>query len=60
VVERRYKIINWRSWVHGLTAAFLADKPLFGDVASGVLKRFPTDLNRGDSQRNEDERVFAH
>ena len=27
VVERRYKIINWRSWVHGPTAAFLADKP---------------------------------
>jgi hypothetical protein len=25
-----------------------------------VLKRFPTDLNRGDSQRNVDERVFAH
>ena len=24
------------------------------------LKRFPTDLNRGDSQRNVDERVFAH
>jgi predicted ATPase len=25
-----------------------------------ALKRFPTDLNRGDSQRNVDERVFAH
>ena len=29
-----------------------------GEVA--ILKRFPTDLNRGDSQRNVDERVFAH
>jgi DNA polymerase III epsilon subunit-like protein len=37
VVERRYKIINWRSWVHGPTAAFLADKPLFGDVACELL-----------------------
>ena len=24
------------------------------------LKRFPPDLNRGDSQRNTDNRVFVH
>jgi hypothetical protein len=29
-------------------------------IMKEILKRFPTDLNRGDSQRNVDERVFAH
>jgi H+/gluconate symporter-like permease len=29
-------------------------------VAFFVLKRFPIDLNRWDSQRIKDERVFGH
>jgi hypothetical protein len=30
------------------------------NVGTGTLKRFPTDLNRGDSQGVMDERIFWH
>jgi hypothetical protein len=33
---------------------------LAGIVFSIMLKRFPTDLNRRDSQEVKDERVFVH
>jgi len=52
---------EWTDWAAPGTSRepISGQQPLLIDAA-GLLKRFPTDLNRGDSQRNVDERVFAH
>ena len=53
VVDYALDLKNFHSGSH--------DRPIVPIVvATGALKRFPADLNRRDSQRVKDERVFVH
>jgi hypothetical protein len=47
------------NWMEGETAEKFHTRPLW-TMNRSTLKRFPPDLNRRDSQRVKDERIFVH
>jgi len=56
-IDERSRSMGWATFAPSPPppAPALATMP-----PSSSLKRFPPDLNRGDSQRNTDNRVFVH
>jgi hypothetical protein len=48
--------IFWQIWICFALVYLIAG----GAFVAGALKRFPPDLNRRDSQRVKDERIFVH